>query len=44
MPPEPSDVTSMLIAWSRGDTTVGDRLMEAVYGDLRRKAAGILRR
>jgi RNA polymerase sigma factor (TIGR02999 family) len=44
MAPEPADVTSMLIAWSRGDASVGERLMEAVYGDLRRKAAGILRR
>jgi RNA polymerase sigma factor (TIGR02999 family) len=43
MAPDPQDVTSMLIAWSRGDSSVEDRLMEAVYDDLRRKAAGILR-
>ena len=43
MAPDPQDVTSMLIAWSRGDSSVADRLMEAVYDDLRRKAAGILR-
>jgi len=44
MAPDPPDVTSMLIAWSGGDSSMADRLMEAVYDDLRRKAAGILRR
>jgi len=43
MAPDPQDVTSMLVAWSRGDSSVADRLMAAVYDDLRRKAAGILR-
>jgi RNA polymerase sigma factor (TIGR02999 family) len=41
--PNAPDVTAMLIAWSRGDSSVEGRLMEAVYDDLRRKAAGILR-
>jgi RNA polymerase sigma factor (TIGR02999 family) len=43
MAPGPQDVTSMLVAWSGGDSSMEEPLMEALYDDLRRKAAGILR-
>jgi RNA polymerase sigma-70 factor, ECF subfamily len=39
----PGDITRLLDAWSRGDSGAGDRLMPAVYAELRRRAAGYLR-
>jgi RNA polymerase sigma factor (TIGR02999 family) len=38
------DVTGLLIAVRDGDREAGDRLMQAVYEDLRKKAAAFLRR
>jgi RNA polymerase sigma factor (TIGR02999 family) len=38
------DVTTLLHAWSAGDATARDRLMQVVYQDLRRRAAAYLRR
>ena len=38
------DVTGLLRAWSRGDVLAQDRLVELVYGELRRQAARQLRR
>src|SRR5262245_29513159 len=40
----PEDVTGLLIAVRDGDKEAGDRLVQAVYDDLRRKAAAFLRR
>lgn len=42
--PTPQDITQMLIAWSTGDQEALDRLMPAVYAELRRQAARHLRR
>jgi len=39
-----SDVTALLQAWSGGDTAARDRVMDVVYQELRRRAAGQLRR
>ncbi len=39
-----SDVTGLLVAWSRGNADAGADLIEAVYGELRRLARGYLRR
>ena len=39
-----TDVTQLLLAWSEGQATAGDALMDAVYGELRRMARGHLRR
>ncbi len=39
-----SDVTGILQAWAKGDTTARDRLVPAVYAELRRCAAAKLRR
>jgi DNA-directed RNA polymerase specialized sigma24 family protein len=33
-----SDVTSLLVAWNKGDSGANSRLMAAVYDDLRRVA------
>jgi RNA polymerase sigma factor (TIGR02999 family) len=38
------DVTALLNAWSAGDHSARDRLMVVVYQELRRRAAGQLRR
>lgn len=38
------DVTALLHAWTAGDIAARDRLMAAVYQELRRRAAGQLRR
>ena len=38
------DVTALLNAWSVGDHSARDRLMTVVYRELRRRAAGQLRR
>lgn len=42
--PEPGEVTRLLLSWSRGDRTARDQLMPLVYGELRRLAAGYLKR
>ena len=39
-----ADVTALLLAWSNGETTARSRLIEAVYGELRRVARGYVRR
>jgi RNA polymerase sigma factor (TIGR02999 family) len=41
--PTTQDVTALLRAWSNGDPEAGERLLPIVYGDLRRKAARLLR-
>jgi RNA polymerase sigma factor (TIGR02999 family) len=38
------DVTRLLLAWSDGEPSAGEALIEAVYGELRRMARGYLRR
>jgi RNA polymerase sigma factor (TIGR02999 family) len=38
------DVSALLQAWSQGDVEAGDRVMEMVYQELRRRAAAYLRR
>jgi RNA polymerase sigma factor (TIGR02999 family) len=38
------DVTGLLAAWSDGDEAASARLMDAVYGELRRLARGYMRR
>jgi RNA polymerase sigma factor (TIGR02999 family) len=38
------DVTALLRAWSDGDERARDRVLEAVYQELRRRAAACLRR
>lgn len=40
----PSDVTQLLIRWSRGDNSALDQLMPLVYDELRRLARSYLRR
>jgi RNA polymerase sigma factor (TIGR02999 family) len=40
----PKDVTALLVAWNNGEEGAHDRLMEAVYTDLRRRARAYLRR
>lgn len=40
----PSDVTQLLLAWGAGDPDAGDRLLPAVYSELRRQAARAMRR
>jgi RNA polymerase sigma factor (TIGR02999 family) len=40
----PSDVTQLLLAWGAGDRSAGDRLLPAVYAELRRQAARAMRR
>lgn len=42
-PVPPSDVTRLLKAWSDGDRSAGERLVDAVYGELRRQAARAMR-
>ena len=39
-----SDVTRMLREWSAGDASAADRLLPVVYAELRRLAAGYLKR
>ncbi len=41
---QPPDVTRLLAAWSRGGGEADDRLIEAVYAELRALARGYLRR
>ncbi len=38
------DVTQLLLDWSRGDAMALDSLIESVYGELRWRAASLLRR
>ena len=40
----PPDITGLLQAWSDGDLDARDRLIPVVYDELRRRAAGFLRR
>lgn len=45
MPPkDPEDVTALLARWGSGRSDDRDRLIEAVHGELRRIAAGYMRR
>ena len=44
MTPAPTDITQLLIAWSRGDQAALEDLMPAVYDELRRLAHRHLRR
>jgi RNA polymerase sigma-70 factor (ECF subfamily) len=37
------DVTGLLVAWGDGDEAASERLMAAVYGELRRLARGFMR-
>ena len=39
-----SDVTGLLVAWSKGDEAARSRLIDAVYAELRRLARGYLQR
>jgi RNA polymerase sigma factor (TIGR02999 family) len=39
-----ADVTALLVAWNNGEEAARNLLMEAVYGELRRRARGHLRR
>ena len=43
-PGSAADVTGLLLAWRSGDAEARDRLMAAVYQDLKRRAASQLRR
>jgi RNA polymerase sigma-70 factor (ECF subfamily) len=38
------DVTRLLLAWSDGEPSAGEALIDAVYGELRRMARGYMRR
>lgn len=40
----PSDVTQLLVAWGAGDVSAAERLVPAVYAELRRQAARAMRR
>jgi RNA polymerase sigma factor (TIGR02999 family) len=40
----PVDITALLEAWNQGDLEARDRLIPAVYDELRRRAAAFLRR
>ncbi len=42
--PTPGEVTVLLKAWGEGDASARDRLIPLIYGELRRRAAGHLRR
>lgn len=42
--PPPGEITALLLAWSDGDTAAAERLMPLIYQELRRRAAGHLRR
>ena len=48
-PPQPPsqdapDVTQLLVAWGAGDESAGERLLPAVYEEMRRQAARAMRR
>jgi RNA polymerase sigma factor (TIGR02999 family) len=38
------DITGLLLAWGKGDTSAGDRLLSAIYDELHRQAARAMRR
>jgi RNA polymerase sigma-70 factor (ECF subfamily) len=42
--PTPGEVTRLLQAWGEGDVAARDRLIPLIYDELRRRAAGHLRR
>jgi RNA polymerase sigma factor (TIGR02999 family) len=42
--PTPGEVTRLLQAWSEGDVSARDRLIPLIYDELRRRAAGQIRR
>jgi RNA polymerase sigma factor (TIGR02999 family) len=42
--PSPKALTGLLQSWSRGDVAARDQLLPLVYAELRRRAAGWLRR
>jgi RNA polymerase sigma factor (TIGR02999 family) len=44
MPQVPQNVTQLLIGWGKGDKEALDQLVPIVYDELRRQAAGYLRR
>jgi RNA polymerase sigma factor (TIGR02999 family) len=44
LPPKSPEVTQLLIAWGNGDEAALDRLIPAVYGELRRIAGNFMRR
>jgi RNA polymerase sigma factor (TIGR02999 family) len=44
MTPTPQEVTELLLAWNKGDSTALDRLVPLVYAELHRLAQGYLRR
>jgi RNA polymerase sigma factor (TIGR02999 family) len=44
MPQVPQNVTQLLIGWGKGDKEALDKLVPIVYDELRRQAAGYLRR
>jgi RNA polymerase sigma factor (TIGR02999 family) len=43
-PVSPRDITGLLRAWSSGDACARDELFPLVYGELRRRAASLMRR
>jgi RNA polymerase sigma factor (TIGR02999 family) len=43
-PQSPPDVTALLLSWSGGERSAADRLIPAVYDELRRQAARAMRR
>src|SRR5258705_6844965 len=43
-PQSPPDVTALLLSWSGGERSAADRLIPAVYEELRRQAARAMRR
>jgi RNA polymerase sigma factor (TIGR02999 family) len=42
--PSPGEVTTLLLAWSAGDREAVQKLIPLVYGNLRKRADGYLRR
>jgi RNA polymerase sigma factor (TIGR02999 family) len=44
MPPKDPEITQLLAAWGEGDQNALDRLIPAVYGELRRIAGNFMRR
>ena len=41
--PAPTDVTDLLLAWSAGDRSAGERLLDAVYHELHHQASRAMR-
>jgi RNA polymerase sigma factor (TIGR02999 family) len=45
VPPHgPDEITDLLLAWSKGDASAGDRLLPAIYADLHQQASRAMRR